>query len=132
MSDSADPLNLTGVWHGNYTYPDGSAAVSFVATLIEAGGHVSGSTHEPHGYRPETLYALLSGTRAGRAVTFTKRCQGGDARYAAPIDYDGTLNQNGTEIEGRWIIHHEWSGRFLMIRSARRTTAASKAKFERA
>ena len=38
--------NLTGVWHGLYTYPDG-VSVSFVATLIESGSSLSGSTHEP-------------------------------------------------------------------------------------
>jgi hypothetical protein len=38
--------NLTGVWQGLYTYPNGESA-SFVATLIDNGGALSGSTHEP-------------------------------------------------------------------------------------
>ena len=46
--------NLTGVWHGLYSYPDG-VSVSFVATLIESGSSLSGSTHEPSvlGDRPD-------------------------------------------------------------------------------
>ncbi len=41
--------NLTGVWHGLYSYPDG-VSVSFVATLIEVACErppERGSTHEP-------------------------------------------------------------------------------------
>jgi hypothetical protein len=33
----ADARNLTGVWQGLYTYPNGES-VSFVATLIDSGG----------------------------------------------------------------------------------------------
>ena len=42
----ADAQDLTGVWNGLYSYPDG-LSVTFVATLIESGGALSGSTHEP-------------------------------------------------------------------------------------
>ena len=43
---ATDAQNLTGVWQGLYTYPN-SESVSFVATLIDSGGALSGSTHEP-------------------------------------------------------------------------------------
>ena len=39
-----DARNLTGVWQGLYTYPNGES-VSFVATLIDSGGALSGSIH---------------------------------------------------------------------------------------
>jgi hypothetical protein len=42
----ADAQNLTGVWQGLCTYPNGESA-SFVATLIDGSGALSGSTHEP-------------------------------------------------------------------------------------
>ena len=38
--------NLTGVWHGLYTYPGQHQPVYFVATLIDSGGQLSGMTHE--------------------------------------------------------------------------------------
>jgi hypothetical protein len=128
-----DPLNLTGVWHGNYTYPDGSPPVSFVATLIESGSHVGGSTHEPHQYRPsQILFALLSGRREGHAIDFIKTCQDDGPEYSAPIRYEGTLNGDGTEIEGRWIITSYWSGKFLMIRHGGKKASVSQKKYEKA
>ncbi len=131
MRERDDPLNLTGIWHGNYSYPYFQESVSFVATIIESGGHVSGSTHEPHGFRPETLYASLSGRRDGRAVTFIKVCQNGGLEYASPIEYQGSLSEDGTEIEGRWTIPSDWSGKFLMIRSGGRKASVSQERFEK-
>lgn len=132
MNDGADPLNLTGVWHGNYTYPLGFKSVSFVATLLEAGRHVSGSTYEPHSFRSEMLYASLSGSRDCTTVEFTKTCQNGGEEYQWSIEYEGRLNEDGTEIEGTWTIPNQWSGKFLMIRSGRQAIAVSQKKFEKA
>ena len=41
----AGEQNLTGVWNGLYTYPS-DRSTSFVATLIDSGGSLSGTTHE--------------------------------------------------------------------------------------
>jgi hypothetical protein len=115
-----DARNLTGVWQGLYTYPHGQS-VSFVATLIDSAGALSGSTHEPGGHGDAssgTLYATLAGQRSGSAVTFRKAYEGKIPRYRA-VDYAGTLNADATEIEGRWTISGVWSGTFLMIRPAR-------------
>jgi len=38
--------NLTGVWNGVFHQPD-CGSVAFTATLIESGGQITGSTHEP-------------------------------------------------------------------------------------
>src|SRR5437773_1772232 len=104
MNARAEKWNLTGMWNGNYTYPLFFGSVSFVATFIDAGDHFSGTTHEPHSFFPRTLYATLSGHRDGRAVEFVKTYEQGGIFYPAPIKYDGTLNQEGTKIEGRWTI----------------------------
>ena len=69
MSDGKQ--NLTGVWHGLYTYPGGTS-VAFVATLIEAGSHLNGSTHEP---------CILPAPR-----TECKHLSGADRGSAAPAD----------------------------------------------
>jgi len=122
-----DARNLTGVWHGLYTYPDGQS-VSFVATLIDSAGALSGSTHEPGvgtDAPSSTLYATIVGRRGGSAVTFRKIYEGQMPRYRA-VDYAGTLNAEATEVEGRWTIPGVWSGTFLMIRPGRQEESAER------
>jgi hypothetical protein len=112
---------LTGAWHGLYTYPGRPGSVSFVATLIEAGHSISGTTHEPRtvGNGPNgTLYATLSGDRDSATVSFVKTYDGAGPEYQNAVDYEGTLNSDATEIEGRWSIKGGWSGKFLTIRSS--------------
>jgi hypothetical protein len=110
--------NLTGIWQGLYTYP-GGRSVSFVATLIDSGGALSGSTHEPHYFSgARTVSAMLEGARDGRAVSFVKTYQDAGLIYAARVKYQGTLSSEATEIDGRWTIWKMYSGRFMMIRSA--------------
>lgn len=125
--------NLTGIWNGLYTYRDGSS-MAFVATLIEAGGSLSGTTHEPStfGANPGAmLFASLVGCRHESAVTFTKTYDRPDELHRSPIIYEGALNGDGTEIEGRWTIVKVWSGRFLMIRSPGQEIKVSRKAFER-
>ncbi|MGH6674500.1 MAG: hypothetical protein ACRECV_21340 [Xanthobacteraceae bacterium] len=125
--------NLTGIWNGLYTYPDGKS-MSFVATLIEAGASISGTTHEPGslgGGAGATLYASLNGSRSGSSVTFTKAYDQPDRSHRSPILYEGALNGDGTEIEGRWTIVKAWSGKFLMIRSPGEELKASRDVVER-
>jgi hypothetical protein len=135
---AASTQSLTGVWQGTYCYPAGLGPVSFVATLIEAGSSLTGTTHEPgrwsFGGGPNvTLYASLSGSRHGGAVAFVKTYDGDNPLYR-PIAYEGTLSGDGTKIEGRWTISGILSGRFLMIRPARKAEAESVSRkvFERA
>jgi hypothetical protein len=63
-------------------------------------------------------FAMLSGSRKGSAVTFVKTYDGAGPEYENPVAYDGALNDDATEIEGRWQIRGLLSGRFLMIRSS--------------
>jgi hypothetical protein len=132
----ASAPSLTGVWQGTYSYPLGLGSVSFVATLIEAGNLLMGTTHEPGhwalgGGSNVTLYASLSGSRHGGAVAFVKTYDGNNPNYRT-VEYEGTLSGDGTEIEGRWIISRMWSGKFLMIRPAGKAESVSDKVFERA
>jgi hypothetical protein len=128
-----DARSLTGIWNGLYTYPDGRST-SFVATLIEAGGALSGTTHEQSTLPSSpsaTLFANLTGARRGCAVTFTKTYDAHDLMHRSPILYEGTLNADATEIEGRWTIVSVWSGKFLMIRPAGEEVKAARKALER-
>ena len=130
----ASTQSLTGIWHGIYSYPIARAPVSFVAALIETTSAVSGTTHELctiGGSPNETLYATLLGSRQDRAVSFVKTYDGANPRYST-VAYEGTLSPDGTEIEGRWIVPGNWSGKFLMIRSSGKTEAVARTVFERA
>jgi hypothetical protein len=130
----ASARNLTGIWHGIYAYPIARAPVSFVATLIDTASTVSGTTHEPctiGGSPNETLYATLLGSRRNSTVAFVKTYDGANPRYGT-VAYEGTLSPDGTEIEGRWTVPGNWSGKFLMIRPAGKTEAVARRMFERA
>jgi len=133
MEPAPSPQNLTGIWHGLYSYPHNRPAVSFVATLIESGTTVSGTTHERcgSGGRDQMLYAALLGRRHDKAVAFVKTYDGDNPHYGC-VAYEGTLSVDGTEIEGRWIVPGNWSGKFLMIRSAGKKEAVTRKAFQRA
>jgi len=123
--------NLTGVWSGRYFYPRELAPVSFVATLIETATSLTGATHEPAGPATGTVrYATLQGQRDGNAVSFVKTYDNAGPNVD-PIHYSGILNGDGTEIEGTWRILGNWSGKFLMIRSAGKVAAVARKVAER-
>ena len=130
----ADRSSLTGVWQGLYTYPRINRSVSFVATLIESPGALTGSTHEPCVFRDGangTLFANLFGSRHGRSITFLKTYEAAGPNYGT-VDYDGTLSADAVEIAGRWIIRGAWSGTFLMIRETGTRAARTRRARERA
>lgn len=130
---SAGERNLTGIWNGLYTYPHGQST-SFVATLIESAGALTGTTHESStlGEAPgTTLFAVIVGSRRDSAVTFTKRYDPPGPSTSSPVRYEGALNADATEIEGRWIIAQMWSGKFLMVRSAGQKATVSREAVER-
>ena len=130
---SAD-INLTGVWHGLYTYPRHVQRVLFDTTFIESGRWLSGSTHEicaTGAHRGELLCATLLGERIGSLLTFQKTYDGRVPGYSHAIDYEGVVNSDATEIEGRWRITATWSGKFLMIRSMEKEQTVETRVFER-
>ena len=118
--------SLTGIWQGLYSYPRMLNPVSFLATLIDSRSRLSGSTHEPHRETGAVLCATLLGRRAGRAIQFVKTYNSDSGGYGVDVHYEGTLAADGTEIEGRWIIRADWSGRFLMIRGSREAETVAR------
>jgi len=123
-------ISVTGVWQGQFSYPRGLPPVAFGAVLIQTGSHVGGSTTEI-GSRGRELRALLDGRRQGREIGFVKTYEP-EARVPHKVIYQGTLNADATEIEGRWTIPGNWSGKFLLIRSGGREAAVRREAFERA
>ena len=130
MSEDQGPQSLTGVWNGLYTYSNG-LSVSFVATLIDSGSALSGTTHEPNVLGTTaggTLTALLAGGRQGGAISFVKTYDEEGPRLYYPVHYEGALNGDATEIEGRWRIGDGTAGKFLMIRSNGKAAAVERRK----
>ena len=131
--DTSSPLNLTGVWHGLYSYPVAMPSVPFVATLSDQGGWFDGTTEEIGGVGDtvgRTLTASLQGRRSGRSITMLKIYHGPSAYYDS-VHYAGELNGDGTEINGTWRVAANWSGTFLMIRQRAVATALSREAAER-
>lgn len=113
--------NLTGVWEGLYNWPNGRPPTPFTAVIIDTAGSLSGSVHEIAQGGPfdgRELTAMLSGTRSGRQVCFSKSYEPKPVRFKL-VTYDGELNPDATEIDGSWTIKGLMSERFLLIRSRR-------------
>jgi hypothetical protein len=126
--------SLTGVWQGLYSYPAFREPVYFVATLIQSGTMVSGTIQEAEVGRdgaPLALFAYVSGAKVENSLTFAKTYDG-SAGWNHAVHYDGMINGDFTEIEGRWEIRNEVSGRFLMIRSLGATESVARRKFQKA
>lgn len=115
---SNDPMNLTGAWFGGFSYlgvPKDD--VSFIASLEEVAGLVSGTTSEPNTIGDTTMHlnAIVRGSREGAEVSFTKMYDGeSDAAHA--VNYAGTVNAEGTRVTGFWQLE-DWSGGFEMNRT---------------
>jgi hypothetical protein len=130
MSEANGSKSLTGVWNGLYSYSSG-LSVSFVATVIDSGSALSGATHEPNVLGTSsgsTLTALLSGGRRASAISFVKTYDEAGPSHYYPVNYEGVLNGEATEIEGRWRIGDGTTGKFLMIRSEGKAVAVEEKK----
>ncbi len=112
-------FDISGVWHGRFSYPRDREPISFVATLVETSTWLAGATEEV-GFAGEAkgklISATLQGSRHGSVVTFLKTYDALHRGYDA-VRYDGALSVDGTEIVGRWTVPGSWSGAFLMIRA---------------
>jgi hypothetical protein len=114
-----DQLDLTGLWHGLYSYPRNRPPVHFVATLNESHSWITGSTEETGtgwDVRGVTITASLQGRQTDRSVTLLKLYDGPPRGYDT-VHYAGTVSADGNEIEGQWTVPGSWAGSFLMIRS---------------
>ena len=123
-----DPLDVSGRWNGVFNYPRGLPPSGFRAELRDHAGAISGESNERSDQGPDrgtSIKALISGTRTGEAIRFTKRYDAlSRADYA--VNYDGTISSDGDEIIGRWSIPGIWEGTFLMVRQAGRASAKER------
>jgi len=115
----AEALNISGLWMGSFAYPPGQGPTTpFLARIEDAEGALSGTIIEPNymGASSEALEAILSGSREGHAVDFTKAYDGAsDAAHA--VDYVGRLSGDGNAITGMWSLA-DADGSFEMHREA--------------
>src|SRR5882757_9172343 len=124
--------DLTGVWDGTFIQPQ-VGMVTFLATLIESGGALGGNVTEPcimPGCPLNIHNASITGHRSGSAVSFVKRYEPPGYGYDM-VHYEGTLNAEATEIDGRWLLPAN-SGSFLMIRAGKSAQAVTTGKRARA
>jgi len=114
-----NPLDLSGTWHGTYTYPGNEgAATPFLATIEDRGGAFAGAIIEPDTfYGQGTIEARIAGHRGGSAVDFVKSYSAGTVGYENPVDYVGRLSGDGLTISGVWSLL-EFDGVFEMERDA--------------
>jgi hypothetical protein len=130
---TAEP-SITGVWDGLYIYPRIRKPVPFLAVILDLSGAVSGTTQEtPEEGRAagHTLNADIAGAHHADAVTFRKVYVDPPSGYEHPVDYEGALNSDGTEIGGHWTIIGLLRGKFLMIRSGSMAIEQAEEKLER-
>lgn len=126
-------VDLSGSWRGLYSYPSGRPPVAFTAELTESGSWLTGTTIEVATRREvsgRTLTATLQGRRSGNSVKFLKLYDASVSGYDA-VAYEGRVNGEGTEIEGRWSVPSNWSGTFLMIREGAAATVRARRVAER-
>jgi hypothetical protein len=109
--------DLTGQWHGEYAYPRHQAPVTpFVAAITEHDGHIGGTVMEIDPIDGSTLESVLFGKRREQSVSFTKTYdRTGTGHYEEPVDYVGTLSDDGNVIAGIWSLS-VWDGTFEMRR----------------
>lgn len=123
LAEELSPENLTGIWHGTYSYPGATAAVPFTLSLLDSNGTLTGTTYEVGTVPPARglpLYGAIVGSRSGRLAEFRKTYHQEFAAtgYNATISYEGAVNDAATEIAGDWRIPNAWAGNFRMIRKA--------------
>jgi hypothetical protein len=104
---------------GSFGYPGGQGPTTpFLASLTDEEGSLRGTTIEPNtiGRSSDQLEAVLSGSRSGTSVDFTKMYDGeSDAAHA--VDYVGRLSPDGNSITGVWSLEN-LDGTFEMHREA--------------
>lgn len=117
-----DKRDVTGVWYGRYDAEHWDEKNGFIALLEEFGGAVSGViTEQDTSSGGGVRRALVSGSRTGDALRFTKQYDGTGGHVHA-VNYSGRIDGEGREIGGAWTLPGGW-GRFVMEREKFDTAA---------
>ena len=121
-------VDLTGTWHGRFSFPRLYPPVSFTAVISHVDDWIQGSTEE-HADRGPDKGSVITATLSGRVthpnISFLKTYDRPTRPYDA-VQYEGAICSEGLEISGTWSIFGAWSGTFLMIRSSGPETAATR------
>lgn len=112
-------MDLTGEWHGEFSYPARLGPTTpFIARIEERAGRLAGTIIEPNIVQGGTIASAIAGLRHGSAVDFVKSysgCTTGD--YDMPVDYVGSVSADGNVVRGVWSLL-EMDGSFEMRREA--------------
>ncbi len=106
-------VDLSGTWLG--TYWQHSNPTRFELTLIHRGNTLTGNSLD-HSYLGE---ACWSGTVSGRHIQCTKRYL---LKQQPPINYQGTVSEDGNAIHGTWDFGRLGSGTWEAHRSGESLT----------
>lgn len=111
--------DLSGEWQGLFSYPHSFPDTRFRAIIVDSGGSLAGTIDEID--MTETvggsLEARIDGRHDGSSVVFTK-FYALDSDDFDVVAYEGTLSVDECQIAGSWSVPGEWSGSFVMNRSA--------------
>ena len=112
MAKSAnDNKSVQGSWRGYYTYSSTpSKQFGFEAVLLQdASGAVDGNILD-HGRLGE---ARVSGSFGYPSLKFIKMY---DNKTKAPVQYSGTMSEDGNILSGHWHISGRSNGSWMMSR----------------
>ncbi len=110
---SGENGSVTGGWLGTYAYQgrySWQPPVRFEATFTPGEGGGFGGTILDDG---DLGLADVVGSQSGRQVRFTKtyRVTNASGWETAPVEYEGTLSEDGRSLTGTWMIASGGGGR---------------------
>ena len=111
-------LNLSGTWHGSFSYRREPSPVPFMARLQHVSDRLTGTVEERATVGPDAgrlVTATIIGRTEGLGVRFFKAYDRHDEVYDA-VQYAGTVDRDGALITGRWTVVASWTGPFTMVR----------------
>lgn len=121
---SSKAAGLSGIWTGEYKYPEGSGQrpVAFTAYMFQDGDRIKAMIREANTFGDQQspwLHATAEGRydEATRTLRFTKTYDG-TAGASHDVAYSGVAAaEGGRSVEGTWDING-LTGSFTMHRSA--------------
>ena len=119
-TSKAAAAGFSGVWSGEYKYPEGSGQrpVAFTAFLIQEGDRIKAMIKEANTFGDQQspwLHATAEGRYDGaaRSIRFVKSYDG-TAGASHDVSYTGTVASDGSRaVEGTWDIQG-FQGTFTM------------------